>query len=265
MAWCAYEGTEFNGWQSQPGGGAVQDVLEARLAEIFGKPVRIHGAGRTDAGVHACAQVFHFDAAWGHETRKLSRALNVRLPGGVLIRRVRRAPEKFHARFSATAKRYVYRWHEGEAPPWERRLVRSLGHRRLDADAMHRAAQTLLGRHDFSSFGANRGDGSTDNSVKTLHVMEVRREGRRLAFTTIGSGYLFKMVRSLAGILERVGEGKMSVCDVAAILESRKRTHVVETAPAHGLWLERVYYRSSKFAGNRGVSDIFSVAKDERR
>lgn len=246
VSWCAYEGTAFNGWQSQVDGQSVQDAIERRLEEIFRKPVRIHGAGRTDAGVHARAQVFHFDADWPHGPGKLWRALAVRLPEALLIRRVCHAPPDFHARFQARAKRYCYHWHEGVPVPWERHLVRATGHRRLDADAMQAAAECLLGTHDFSAFGANRRDGSTDNPVKTMYQMSVERIGRRrLCFTTLGSGYLFKMVRSIAGVLERVGEGRLQPDEVGEILASRARTEAVETAPAHGLMLDRVFYRGA--------------------
>lgn len=240
---CAYDGTAFRGWQSQPGGHTIQDHLEARLSVIFDKPIRIHGAGRTDAGVHARAQMFHFDGAWPHGPEKLIRALRSGLPDGIQVTNVKHVSSLFHARFSAVGKRYCYRWYAGFAPPWASRYCYSLRQRTLDVAAMDAAAKQLLGEHDFTAFGANRGDGTEDDPMKTLWRMAVVQRGKQITFTTEGSGYLYKMVRSLAGTLERVGQGKLEPDAVRAILESGKRPLDVETAPAKGLWLERVFYR----------------------
>lgn len=239
---CAYDGSTLCGWQSQPGGQTVQDFIEARLAQLFGAPVRIHGSGRTDAGVHARAQVFHFDGNWQHPPEALLRALRSGLPASVAVRSVRRAPPGFHARFSATGKRYVYHWFEGFALPWESPYCWSMGNRRLDIAAMNAAAAPLLGQHDFTAFGASRGDGSIDNPVKTLYELKVLRSGPRLRLVTEGSGYLYKMVRTLAGALTEVGLGKLPPQRLKAILDSRVRPMNLPTAPAKGLWLEHVYY-----------------------
>lgn len=239
--WCAYEGTSFNGWQSQKDGGAIQDYIEARLGAVFGRPIRIHGAGRTDAGVHAEAQVFHFDAGWSHGGQKLLRALRVGVPAGIRIWRVSRVDSTFHARFSATGKRYRYNLFEGTPMPWEARHCWAF-RRRLDDEAMRVAAQFCLGEHDFTAFGANHGDGSGENPVKRIWRMDVFRDGRRLRFTTEGSGYLYKMVRLMTGVLVDVGLGKRDPEVVAAMLQSGERPVGVQTAPAQGLWLERVFY-----------------------
>ncbi len=238
-----YDGTGLHGWQSQPGGNTVQDFLEARLEGIFKCAIRVHGSGRTDAGVHAKGQVFHFDAHWPHTPAELLRALRSGLPSGIQVTRISRVSADFHARFSAVGKRYEYRFYEGYALPWDARYCWSLGNRRLNTAAMAEAAANLLGEHDFAAFGANRGDGSEDDPVKIMRRMDVIRNGRKVRFVTEGSGYLYKMVRSFAGTLAQVGFGKLTPTEVAAILESRKRTRVVETAPAQGLWLDRVYYR----------------------
>lgn len=245
MRWkctCAYDGTGLNGWQSQPGGNTVQDFVEARLEQIFKEPIRIHGSGRTDAGVHAKAQIFHFEADWPHGAETLERAFRSGLPAGVQVYRVQEASDDFHARFSATGKRYSYRLFEGWPRPWDARYCWELGRRRLDQFAMNAAAARLIGEHDFTAFSANRGDGSDDNPVKDLRMLEVRRKGANLTLVTEASGYLYKMVRSLTGTLVEVGLGKLSPDDVAALLASRERSNAVTTAPAKGLWLERVYY-----------------------
>ncbi|WOO41214.1 tRNA pseudouridine(38-40) synthase TruA [Rubellicoccus peritrichatus] len=239
---CAYDGSELHGWQSQPGGNTVQDFIEARLGEIFSQPVRIHGSGRTDAGVHAKAQVFHFDGVWKHPPEHLGRALKCGIPASIQIVRVDRAKPDFHARFSATGKRYVYRIYHGDAPPWESRYCWSMGRRRLDIEAMNDAARRLLGKHDFTAFGANRGDGSTDNPVKDMRRLEISKRGSHLTLTTEASGYLYKMVRSLTGSLVEVGLGKLSPDELEAIFKSRQRPYRIQTAPANGLWLEKVFY-----------------------
>ncbi len=246
-AWCAYDGTDFKGWQSQRGGNTIQDRIEARLAELFKQPVRIHGSGRTDSGVHARRQVFHFDApGWPHPVDKLERALRVGLPETIQVWKVRRAPAGFHGRFSAVRKRYVYRLYEGQAPPMELRYCWSLGERigTLDTDQMNAAAQRLLGEHDFSAFGASRRDGSNEkeNPVKDLQRLEVTRRGQRLTLTTEASGYLYKMVRSLTGALVEVGRGKLTPEELESLLKRKQRIQKIPTAPARGLCLERVWY-----------------------
>ena len=238
----AYDGTAFNGWQSQVGGNTIQDIVEKRLETIFGCSVRVHGSGRTDSGVHAKGQVFHFDAEWNHPTEFLLRALQSGIPSSIQVTRVSRAGRNFHARYSAKGKRYSYRFFEGLAPPFETRYCWSLGNKRLDVAVMNEAASVLLGEHDFSSFTADRGDGSKENPVKELRRLEVKRKGRRMRMTTEAGGYLYKMVRALAGALVDVGIGKLKPEDLRAVLEERKRTPLIPTAPAHGLCLERVFY-----------------------
>ena len=246
-ATCAYDGTDFRGWQSQRGGHTIQDFIEARLAVVFKKPVRIHGSGRTDAGVHATAQVFHFDADWPHPVAHLQRALRVGLPAGIQVARVVTAPADFHARYSATGKRYAYNLFIGWASPLEARYCWSLGERArgLDLPAMRAAAAALLGEHDFTAFSASRGKNAREegeNPVKHLRRLDLHARGPRLRIVTEAGGYLYKMVRSLTGALVEAGLGKLTPGDIAAILASRERTRKIPTAPAHGLCLERVFY-----------------------
>ncbi len=239
-ATCAYDGGDFLGWQSQKGGGTVQDFLEKRLGEILQKPVRIHGSGRTDAGVHARAQVFHFDAEWGHPVESLQRALRTGLPRGLQVTAVRKAKKDFHARFQAKGKRYRYRLYLGEASPFERRYCWSLGKRKLDVKAMQAGAKLLAGKHDFTAYAGKLDEG--EDPVKELRRLEVVRRGRRVDVVLEGSGFLYKMARGLTGALVGVGLGKLTLEDLARMLKERRRTHVVETAPALGLFLERVFY-----------------------
>lgn len=247
MRWkctCAYDGTDYYGWQSQVEGNTLQDVIEARLKDIFKEPVRIHGSGRTDSGVHAHGQVFHFDFDWQHGAEKLQEALSSGLPESIQIIEVEAVTDDFHARFSATGKYYAYQLYLGYASPEDTRYCWSLGNRTLDFDAMQRAANKLLGEHDFTAFAALRGDESEkdENPVKDMRLLDVIVEGPYVRIETEASGYLYKMVRSLVGCLVDVGLGKLSPEDVAHILESKKRTQAIVTAPAKGLWLERVFY-----------------------
>jgi tRNA pseudouridine38-40 synthase len=262
---CAYDGSGFVGWQSQPRGVAVQDVIEARLRQILGKPVRIHGSGRTDAGVHAAGQVFHFDADWTHGPDKLASALVAGLPATIQIVSIRRAAPTFHARFSAVGKTYRYRIHLGDADPFTRPYC-WMCHRPLDLAAMAAAAAVLRGRHDFRAFSArsadqaspaaklgadgadralgNQDDETSADTVRDLRRLDLVRRSRLLTVTAEADGFLYKMVRSLVGALVAVGEGRLDAARIADLLASGRRTAAVQTAPPQGLCLLRVRYRS---------------------
>ncbi len=248
MRWravCQYVGTQLEGWQAQPSKRAVQDFLEKRLAQIFGRLVRIHGSGRTDAGVHARGQVFHFDADWKHGAQKLERAIATGLPDAIQIRGLRRARADFHARFSATGKRYVYFLHRGRADPFEAPFCWSLGGRPLDIDAMRATARQLVGRHDFRAFSASNGE-EREDTVKHLRRLDVLGRGQKLRIVAEADGFLYKMVRTLVGALVGVGQGKLRPEQVVALLDGRNRTHLLATAPAQGLFLWRVEYARRK-------------------
>lgn len=239
---CAYDGTPFAGWQSQVGGQAIQDVIEARLAVIFGRQVRIHGSGRTDAGVHAHGQVFHFDAAWRHGPEKLRASLRVGLPAAIQIKSVRAAPSDFHARFSATGKIYAYHLHLGDADPFTRPYVWVLDRPKPpDLVAMEAFAAVLRGRHDFAAFSAFNGDERND-TVRDLRRLEIRRRGRRVTLVYEADGFLYKMVRSLTGALVAAGEGKLNAGRGRALLTGGKRVAEVQTSPPQGLFLVKVLY-----------------------
>jgi tRNA pseudouridine38-40 synthase len=238
---CAYDGGAFAGWQSQAGGRAIQDVIEARLAEIFKRPIRIHGSGRTDAGVHARAQVFHFDAAWRHDSTRLLAALRHRLPAQIQIKSLRAVAADFHSRFQATGKRYTYHLQLGDADPFTWPFCWPV-FRPLDISAMQAAAAVLRGRHDFRAFTALNGQ-PNDDTVRDLRRFDLARRGKRVRIVAEADGFLYKMVRSLVGVLVAVGEGKLTPAQVRAILASRTRTAAVLTAPPQGLFLEKVFYR----------------------
>jgi tRNA pseudouridine38-40 synthase len=237
----AYDGTSFNGWQSQEGGNTVQDVIEARLKAIFGEVIRIQGSGRTDSGVHAHAQVFHFDATWRHGAEKLRKAMQSTLPRSILLKSVRAARPDFHARFSATGKIYRYHVHLGDADPFEVNYCWPLG-RDLDWKAVQATAKLLRGKHDFWAFSGEN-DRTYETTVRHLRRLDVQRRGKRVTFTFEADGFLYKMARSLAGALVNVGIGKLKPADVAALLTTRKRVTEVVTAPPQGLFLVKVIYK----------------------
>ena len=240
---CAYDGTNYVGWQRQNFGDSVQGVIENALAKAVGEGIRTVGAGRTDAGVHAEGQIFHFDAVWHHGPEKMLKALVRHLPQEIQPLEIREAPSTFHALHSAKGKHYIYRAVEGRAMPREMKFFHSLKNRRPDPDAMRAGAAHLLGRHDFSAFAASRGHGDNENPVKELWRLDVKKSGPRIGITAVGGGFLYKMVRSIAGALFDVGTGKLKPDDVRDILESRQRTHRIVTAPASGLTLMKVHYR----------------------
>ncbi len=242
---CAYDGTDFCGWQSQPSGASVQDFIERRLYRIFKRPIRVHGSGRTDAGVHANAQVFHFDAPWKYDCRTLVRALSSTHSLSLSIYEIKRVSKNFHARYSARGKRYVYRIYEGRAMPQIARFRWSLTSGvPLDIDAMNDAAKIFIGEHDFSAFSASRGAGSKKiNPVKRIYRLELTRKGKEIKLTADGNGFLYRMVRMLSGALVGVGMGKIDKSELQKALDSGIRANLFESAPACGLFLDKVFYR----------------------
>lgn len=238
-----YDGTAYVGWQRQLAGASIQALLEDALAPIEGAPVTVHGAGRTDAGVHALAQVASVTLSAGIDTAALGRALNAVLPGDVRVTGVEQAPDGFHARFSAIGKTYEYRI--VNAPFVSPFLAKYVWHvpQPLDLDAMREAAAPLAGRHDFAAFQAT---GSTVHSTeRTIESVEWEPAGgydRPLVMRVSGDGFLRHMVRNLAGTLVEVGCGRWEPQRVREILESRSRARAGPTAPPHGLFLVGVRY-----------------------
>ena len=237
---CAYDGGPFNGWQSQEGGNTIQDLIEKQLKKIFGRQIRIEGSGRTDSGVHALAQVFHFDAAWSHGADKLRLALQTGLPRSIQLKSLRAAPAKFHARFDAKGKVYRYHVYLGAADPFSVAWCWSLN-RELDWAAVAATAKVLRGKHDFWAFSGEN-DRTYETTVRDLRQLEISRRGKRVTFTFEADGFLYKMVRSLTGALVNAGLGKLTAAEVAGLLKSRRRIPAVVTAPPQGLFLVKVIY-----------------------
>jgi len=237
---CAYDGGTFSGWQSQASRDAVQDVIERRLEQVLKQKVRTQSSGRTDSGVHAHGQVFHFDAAWRHGAEKLRVALQTGLPKSIRLKSIRRAKPAFHARFDAQGKIYRYHLFNGEADPFVHAYCWSVN-RELDWAAMAAGAKILRGKHDFWAFSGEN-DRTYETTVRDLRRLEIARKGRRVTFTYEADGFLYKMVRSLTGALVNVGLGKLPLAELGTLLKTRKRIPAVLTAPPQGLFLVKVIY-----------------------
>ena len=240
-----YDGTEFHGWQVQPGLATIQGALEEVIGSMEGAPVTVEGSGRTDAGVHALAQVAAFTFQNPIPVENLQRAMNRLLPRSIRILAVEEVAPEFHPRFHATAKTYEYRiWRDEICPPFDRLYV--LHHPYpLDEAAMIAAAPLLAGEHDFTAFAASDESDETGRSkVRTLYSSVLCRDGARLIYRVRGSGFLKHMVRNIVGVLLEVGKGNLSNADICARLEPGCGILPGPSAPARGLFLVNVEYFS---------------------
>ena len=238
-----YDGTHFAGWARQPGARTVAEVLDAALGRIAAHPVATVCAGRTDAQVHAIGQVVHFDTGAPRPERAWSRGVNTHLPADVAVRwACRPAGEDFHARFSALCRsyRYVIYNRDARSPLLRARTARF--YRRLDVSAMRRAARDLVGEHDFSAYRA--AGCQARNPVRTVHRLEVERQGDFVIIEVCANAFLKRMVRNIAGVLQAVGCGERPVDWAGRVLASRSRVRGGVTAPPQGLYLMRVDYDS---------------------
>jgi len=249
----AYDGRGYEGWQCQRAGRSVQQQVELALAKVLGGgPHRLHSSSRTDAGVHALGMVAHVDvprARWRMTPAKLRLAVNAHLPEDVRVMEARRAAAAFHARFQATGKRYLYTvWNHPAMNPLLRGRAWHVPSA-LDLAAMKQAARLFVGRHDFRSFAANRGQ-ALQNAVRNLWRCDLTRRGPELRFVLEGDGFLYKMCRAIVGTVVQVGRGRFAVADVSAMLAAEDRRVAGMTAPAEGLLLAKVFY--GRRAGSAG-------------
>lgn len=235
-----YFGGPFRGWQSQAGGGTVQDALEDALAQIAGQPVGTLCAGRTDAGVHAIQQVVHFDAPVERPLTAWVRGVNTHLPDGVAVRWAQPMPEAFHARFTAYARRYRYLLLNRPQRPglWQGRV--GWYHGPLDLGAMQAACGRLLGEHDFSAFRA--ANCQAKSPVKSMHTATVRQAGALFIFDFEASAFLHHMVRNLVGTLVHIGKGAESPAWIDALLAMKDRTEAAPTFSPDGLYFRGPVY-----------------------
>jgi len=237
-----YDGRPWQGWQSQPGGQTVQDVLEGALGQFTGAPVRVTAAGRTDAGVHALGQVVHFDSAAQRPAHAWVRGLNSLLPGTIAVHWASPVPDEFHARFSAEARTYQYVLYV--SPLRSPHLQGHAGwfYLPLDLKAMQRAADAILGEHDFSALRSAQCQARSP--IKTLHTVTIKAVGDFVLFTLRADAFLHHMVRNLVGCLIAVGRGQYAPEWVRAVVDGRDRAKAAPTFMAAGLYLARVEYPS---------------------
>lgn len=236
-----YDGRPFMGWQRQPHGPSVQQAIEEAVAAIAGETATLHAAGRTDTGVHALAMTAHVDIEKPISPLRLADGLNAKLqPLPVAILDARTAPNDWHARFSCIGRRYVYRIMNRRAPlaleagrAWRVPVV-------LHADAMHRAAQLLVGRHDFTTFRSAQCQ--SESPVKTLDLLKVTRSGPLIEIEAAARSFLHHQVRSMVGCLELVGRGKWTAKDLKAALQARDRAALGFNAPPDGLFFVEALY-----------------------
>ena len=243
----AYDGTDFHGWQVQPERRTIQGTLAEAIERVTGERVLPQGSGRTDAGVHALAQVASCAIASPIPARNLVKALNDVLPAGIRVHKVEEVASGFHARHSAVAKTYLYRIYRGEICPPD--LARYVTHYPfpLEESRMLEAANLIEGEHDFTSFAAvdpeeGKDEDDQPSSVRTVFSSHWERYSDELIYTVKGNGFLHHMVRNLVGTFLLVGKGTFSVSDIRRILDQRQRSAAGPTAPASGLWLVGVKY-----------------------
>lgn len=238
----SYDGTRYCGWQVQPDQLTVQAVMEKAFARLTQHDtVKIHGSGRTDSGVHALGQVAHFDLLREKDSGQLLKACNSYLPRDIRVLDVQRTRLEFHARKSAVGKEYRYFITNASTQSPFDRLYKLHVPKPLNIEAMQESANQLIGEHDFASFCANP-KREVEGTVRTIYRFDLERAGEHVIIKVCGSGFLYKMVRSLTGHLLRVGLGYEAPSATREILDSKFRTARVESARAEGLFLWKVYY-----------------------
>ncbi len=243
LAVLEYDGTDFQGFQSQKKGRTVQDELEQTLREFLPQSerragrVRIVGGGRTDAGVHAHGQTATFDLDWTRDLETFRRAWNAKLPTDIFVRRVSEVPADFSARYSASSRVYQYRvWNQPERSVFHCRYAYWMPEP-LDVSAMQTAAEHLVGKKDFAAFGSAPGGGST---VREVTRVEIRRDAGELVFTLEANAFLYRMVRRIVGTLLLVGRDMMSPQDMQEVIQRKRRAGF--SVPPHGLTLMEIKY-----------------------
>lgn len=236
----AYDGTNYHGWQVQPNGNTIEAELNLHLSQLLGEEIRVTGASRTDSGVHALGNVAVFDTQNRMNAERISYAMNTRLPEDIRIQRSEEVPADFHPRFCETRKTYEYRIWNGRFPNPCVRLYSLFYYWDLDVRRMQKAADFLVGTHDFTSFCTNRQD--MPNHVRTLTALTVEREGDMVTVRVTGNGFLYNMVRIIVGTLLRVGSGQMEPEEIPDILEAKDRERAGETARPEGLTLVSIEY-----------------------
>jgi len=236
----AYDGTFYHGWQIQPGVTTIESVLNTCLSELLHEDIQVIGASRTDSGVHALGNIAVFDTQTRMPAEKISYALNQRLPEDIRIQKSEEVPLEWHPRRCESRKTYEYRIYRGEFPMPVKRLYTLFTYHMLNVESMRKAARYLEGEHDFKSFCQS--GAQVETTVRTIHSVEIEEQENDLIIRICGNGFLYNMVRIIAGTLIEVGQGKRQPEEVAEILEKQDRNAAGPTAPAHGLTLVKYEY-----------------------
>lgn len=240
----AYDGTAYHGWQIQPNGISIQQVLNETLSELLGEEITVTGASRTDAGVHSLGNVCVFDTTTRMPAEKISYALNQRLPEDIVVQESCEVDESFHPRFSKSRKTYEYRILNRKMRMPTRRLDTYFFHYDLNLEAMQRAASYVVGVHDFKSFCS--ANSQSETTVREIYSCTVEKEGDIITIRVTGNGFLYNMVRILAGTLIQIGDGRKSPEDMIKILEACDRGAAGPTAPACGLTMIGLEYEETE-------------------
>ncbi|MFC9540490.1 tRNA pseudouridine(38-40) synthase TruA [Lysinibacillus sp. NPDC056959] len=238
----SYDGTQFSGYQVQPGERTVQAELERVLAIMHkGEKIKVTASGRTDARVHATGQTLHFDSPLAIPVEKYMKALNVQLPRDIRVMSMEEVAADFHARYSVTGKRYRYIWTcEPVQSPFRRHYTVETNGVKPNVEAMQEAAKAIIGTHDFSCFCA--ANTSVKDKVRTVSTLRFEWYGEELHMVIEGNGFLYNMVRIIAGTLWEVGIGRRDIENVELVVKSMNRDQAGKTAPPQGLYLEKVFY-----------------------
>lgn len=236
----AYDGTNYCGWQLQPNGITVEGVLNEALSGLFGEEIRVTGASRTDSGVHSLGNVAVFDTGTRIPPEKISYALNQRLPDDIVVQDSAEVPADWHPRRCDSRKTYEYRILNRKFPLPTRRLDTYFTYRSLDVSRMQEAAGYLVGTHDFKSFCSSHT--AVEDTVRMIYCCSVEKEGDIITIRVTGSGFLYNMVRIIAGTLLQAGAGEIAPEQMPAILEAKDRAAAGPTAPAHGLTMIGIEY-----------------------
>lgn len=236
-----YDGSMFKGWQKQPFGRCVQTEIESVLTRINKEPIHISGSGRTDAGVHALGQVFHFDNVVDMDEKQLFRALNTLLPNDIVITDIHPVEPNFHARFDVVSKTYEYRLNMGAYNLFERNYVYQYN-KALDLQAIRDAMESFVGTHDFTSFNATGLD-EIENQVRTITNFDLIVSDDHLNFVIIGDGFLRYMVRMIVATCVACGSGKCDAHEIAQMLKAADKNSISYNIDACGLYLKKVNYK----------------------
>lgn len=236
-----YDGTCFCGWQNQNNGKSVQEALEKAFFETTAEKVNIVASGRTDSGVHALGQIVHLDTTTNIPVDKLPYALNTHLPQGVSVLDAEAVPDTFHARYSAKRKTYMYKIYiSPHISPLKRNTHYHINYQ-INIEEMKKAAQFLIGEHDFKCFQAV-GNDELKSTIRTIYSLLIEEKGNEIYISVTGNGFLYNMVRIIVGTLLYVGQGKLKAIDMQSLIENRDRTKAGPTAPPQGLYLVNVEY-----------------------